>query len=232
MSVADQIPSHVSEASRKKILELAEPGPLELSDVTCCEYLIRHWCETVEDGNPLYLDEEYAKSQGYDGVIAQPGMLICTLTLPYRWPYVEGRKSRRLMHFQLKELLELPVGILASYETFFKLPVQIGDRLTTTARLLSISDFKRTRLGEGYFTKIQTLYTNQREETVCETITNLFSYGGADKLGEEVSEEEKKALAAKRAQPSTEADQAPAASALPSLARSLGGMPTVAGSRS
>ncbi|NRA35373.1 MAG: MaoC family dehydratase N-terminal domain-containing protein [Polyangiaceae bacterium] len=210
MSIADQIPSHVSTANRNKILELAEPGPLELSDVTCCEYLIRHWCETVEDGNPLYLDEEYAKSQGYDGIIAQAGMLICTLTLPYRWPYVEGRKSRRLMHFQLKELLELPVGILASYESFFKLPVQLGDRLTTTARLLSISDFKRTRLGEGYFTKIQTLYTNQREETVCETITNLFSYGGANQLGKEVSEEEKKTLAAKRAQPSTEADQAPA----------------------
>ncbi len=37
----------------------AEPAPLAVT-----EHLIRHWCEAVEDGNPLYLDEAYARSRG------------------------------------------------------------------------------------------------------------------------------------------------------------------------
>jgi len=172
------IPDHVSETNRQRILELAQESPREVSQVECCEYLIRHWCEAVEDGNPLYLDEAYARSRGFRGLVAQPGMLICTLTLPYRWPWPEGYRSQRLIHFQLKELLELPVGILARYEKWFHAPVQVGDRLSSTVRLLEISPWKRTRLGEGCFTTIETNYYNQDDLVVAQSYTHLFSYGG------------------------------------------------------
>ena len=199
----ETIPDHVSEHARREILRLARESEPEVSDVKCCEYLIRHWCETVEDGNPLYLDEAYARARGFDGLVAQPGMLICTLTLPYRWPGTRGFKSHRLMHFQLKELLELPVGILANYEVEFDRPVVEGDRLSTTARLLGISDWKQTRLGEGYFTKVLTTYYNQRQQTVARAYTHLFSYG---KQGTRPGDDP-----ARQVTPSTLQDQAPAA---------------------
>jgi len=151
-----RIPDYVTPENRKRILELSKPNEKEISQVECSEYLIRHWLETVEDANPLYNDRDYARSRGFRDIIAQPGMNICTLVMPYRWPMVEFHKTRQLLHFEVKELLELPVGILANYETFFYRPVEIGDRLSTTGRLVEISDFKRTRLGEGYFTKLET----------------------------------------------------------------------------
>ena len=78
------IPDYVTPENRARILELSEPNEKEISDVECTEYLIRHWLETVEDANPLYNDREYARSRGFKDIIAQPGMNICTLTMPYR----------------------------------------------------------------------------------------------------------------------------------------------------
>jgi acyl dehydratase len=206
-----KIPDYVTPANRKRILELSRPNKKEISQVECNEYLIRHWLETVEDGNPLYNDRDYARSRGFKDIIAQPGMNICTLVMPYRWPMVEFYKTRQLLHFEVKELLELPVGILANYETFFYRPVEIGDRLSTTGRLVEISDFKRTRLGEGYFTKLETNYYNQRDELVSRAHTNLFSYGGKARAGQGSEEDALKAAEAqrKRAAPSTLEDQAP-----------------------
>ena len=202
------IPDFVTPENRQRILELAVPNEPEVSQVECCEYLIRHWVETVEDGNPLYTDADYARSRGFKNIIAQPGMLICTLTLPYRWPWPEGYQSRRLIHFQLKEFLELPVGILSNYEAHFFRPIEIGDRINTTTRLMSISDWKRTRLGEGYFTMIETNYFNQRKELLCRAHTTLFSYGGTVTRGE-ADAENATAAKSKRVAPSTLEDQAP-----------------------
>jgi len=204
-------PDYVTPENRARILELSVPNEKEVSDVECSEYLIRHWLETVEDANPLYNDPDYARSRGFKNIIAQPGMNICTLVLPYRWPATEFHKTRQLLHFELKDLLEQPVGILANYEMFFYRPVEIGDRLSTTGRLVEISGYKRTRLGAGYFTKLETSYYNQRDELVSQAFTNLFSYGGVTPDGEPGEEDRAKAEAAiqRRATPSTLEDQAP-----------------------
>jgi len=205
------IPEYVTPENRRRLLELSRENEKEVSEVECSEYLIRHWLETVEDGNPLYHDRDYARSRGFKDIIAQPGMIICTLVLPYRWPMKAFYKTRQLLHFEVKELLELPVGILANYEAFFYRPVEIGDRLSSTGRLVEISPFKRTRLGEGYFTRLETSYYNQRDEVVCRAHTNLFSYGGKARAGQDTGDEADKAAAAmqKRAAPSTLEDQAP-----------------------
>ncbi len=209
------IPDYVKPENRERILELAVENEKEISDVDCNEYLIRHWLELIEDGNPLYTDREYAQSRGFKDVVAQPGMVICTLTMPYRWPMPNGfHRSRELLHFEVKDLIEQPVGILANYEMKFYRHVEIGDRLSSTGRLVSISEFKRTRLGEGYFTMLETSYYNQRDELVAQAHTNLFSYGGEEPkdlrtpLSEEDIQKQKEAQA-KRAKPSTIDDQAP-----------------------
>jgi len=209
--VAASIPDYVSAENRAQILKLASADEREVSDVECTEYLIRHWLETVEDANPLYLDRDYAQSRGFKDVVAQPGMVICTLVLPFRWPMKAFHKTRQLLHFELKDLLEQPVGILANYEMKFFRHVEIGDRLSTTGRLVDISPFKRTKLGAGYFTKLETSYYNQRDELVSQAHTNLFSYGGKMPEGEETEEDRVKAEAAmqRRATPSTLDDQAP-----------------------
>ena len=57
----EYVPEYVSEEARQKLLALTKESEPEAAPVEVNEYLIRHWCETLEDGNPLYLDDGYAK---------------------------------------------------------------------------------------------------------------------------------------------------------------------------
>lgn len=172
------IPDYATPAVRQEILELTVESEPEVSPVECSEHLIRHWCETVEDGNPLYLNEEYARSAGFGGMVAQPGMIICTLTIPYRWPRpLKGKVAPvGMLHLRLKSLLDLPVAVVVDYEAEFPRYVEVGDRLTSTSRLLSISSWKKTSLGEGHFWTIEQIHRNQRDEVVCYARTTHFSY--------------------------------------------------------
>lgn len=173
-----EMPDYAPDDVCRQILELAvESEPIPCA-VECCEHLIRHWCETVEDGNPLYLDEDYARSRGFRGLVAQPGMVVSTLTVPFRWPWPpKGYKPDRNIHFTLKDLLGLPVGILRDYEVEYFEFIQQGDRLSTTGRLASISPWEKTRLGEGHFWDTETNYYNQDGILVARATITLFSYG-------------------------------------------------------
>lgn len=172
------IPDYASDEVKEKILELAQESEPQPCAVVCCEHLIRHWCETVEDGNPLYLNEAYARARGFRGLVAQPGMLVSTLTVPFRWPWPpEGYRPERNIHFELKELLGLPVGILRDYEVEYFDYLQVGDRLSTSGRLVSISPWRKTALGEGHFWSTETNYYNQRGQRIARAVTSLFAYG-------------------------------------------------------
>ena len=172
------VPEYASKEVQQKILELAQESRRIPCAVECCEHLIRHWCETVEDGNPLYLDEAYAKSRGFRGVVAQPGMIVSTLTVPFRWPWPpKDYKPDRNIHFLLKELLGFPVGILRDYDVEYYEFIQVGDRLSASGRLASISPWARTRLGEGHFWSTETNYYNQQDVLVARATITLFAYG-------------------------------------------------------
>ncbi len=175
----DFVPDYVSADVKRQILALTEesepePAPLEVN-----EYLIRHWCEALEDGNPLYLDEAYARSRSHTSIVAPPASLLTTFLLPLRWPWpaVGGREPRRFIHYDLKELLDLPVGIVTDIDVEYYAPVFVGDLLNTTQRLVSVSEWKRTRVGEGHFWTIDRTYRNQNAILVARERMTIFSHG-------------------------------------------------------
>ena len=49
------------------------PPRVPLDEVS--ESDIRHWCEVMQDANPLYSDTEYARNSEYGGMIAPPAMV-------------------------------------------------------------------------------------------------------------------------------------------------------------
>src|ERR1700694_627510 len=108
----DYIPDDLSDEAKARLRALAgesepKPAPLEVS-----EYLIRHWCETLEDGNPLYLADAYARSRGYDGVVAPRVAWRTAFTPPSRWPCPPPEAIPPLhIHYAVKDALGLPVGI-------------------------------------------------------------------------------------------------------------------------
>ncbi len=175
----DYIPEDVTEEVRQELLEMSEESPLgELSEVEVCEYLVRHWCETLEDGNPLYLDPEFARSKGHPNIVAPPWMLN-TFTGPFRWPWPEKKDQaeKPTGHNHIKKLLNLPVGIVADAEMEFYHYLNLGDRFRSTTKLAWISPWKKTRLGEGRFWAFDTLTYNQNGELVARIRHAFFGYG-------------------------------------------------------
>jgi acyl dehydratase len=176
----DYVPEYLSDATKARLQALTRESAAEPAPLVVDEYLIRHWCETLEDGNPLYLDEAYARSRGFDGVVAPLGSVMTTFAMEFRWPWPPGdREPARHIHYDVKELLDLPVGIINHIEVETGTPLQVGDRVSVSQRLVSISPWKKTRVGEGHFWTMDRLYRNQRGDLVLRERMSAFGYGRA-----------------------------------------------------
>ncbi len=145
-----------------------ESGPMYAPDEVC-KQMIRHWVEYTEDENPLYTDEEYAKGSKYGGIIAPPQMMM-VWCMPRMWPWPE-------MPWNPMGELELPgatTWVATDIIHEFHLPVRPGDSLSYTMKLESVSEEKKTRVGNGHFITTLSTYRNQRGEVVgTETRTVL-----------------------------------------------------------
>jgi acyl dehydratase len=132
-------------------------------------------CASVENGNPLFWDDEVA-ALITGGPIAAPSMLS-TWFRPHHW--APGRDKPKLplqIHFDLKDQLGLPEAVMSDNTTIFYEPVRPGDVLRTCQRLRSVSGEKTTKLGVGRFWVIDVEYRNQRDELVGVESWTGFGY--------------------------------------------------------
>lgn len=137
--------------------------------------LIQHWCEAMEDGNPLYHDAAQAGAMA-GGLVAPPAMLPAWL-YPLRWkPGGASLLRPTELHFRLKDALNLPQGIATGNEIEFHQPVRPGDRLRAVQRIAAVGEEETNRLGTGRRWTIEIEYTNQRGELVGREIFRLFGY--------------------------------------------------------
>lgn len=177
----DYFPDDLDDGTKQKLLALTPESPPEAAPLEVNEYLIRHWCEALEDGNPLYLDEDYARSQGFPGVVAPPGTVMTTFAMPFRWPWPPaGREPAPHIHYQIKDALGLFVGIISDVDVEYGEPLQVGDRISVSQRLVSVSAWKKTRVGEGRFWSMERLYRNQHGALVAVERMSAFGYGSLD----------------------------------------------------
>jgi len=117
-------------------------------------------CASVENGNPLFWDDEVAEAVT-GGPIAMPTMLSLWFR-PHHW--APGRTEQALplqIHFDLKDRLGLPEAVMTDNTIVFHEPVRPGDRLRTSQILRSVSGEKTTKLGTGRFWVIDVEYRNQ-----------------------------------------------------------------------
>jgi uncharacterized protein len=132
-------------------------------------------CASVENGNPLFWDDEVAAALT-QGPIAAPSMLS-TWFRPHHW--APGRDVPRLplqIHFDLKEALDLPEAVMTENTLIFHEPVRPADLISTCQRLRSVSAEKATKLGTGRFWVIDVEYRNQRGELVGVESWTGFGY--------------------------------------------------------
>ena len=128
--------------------------------------MIRHWCEAMEDGNPLYTDEAYAEQSKFGGIIAPPQMVQAFSTPPL-WPKREGKQDPFAQAVKMMGHAGY-FGIVATTTTQeYSAPMRPGDQLRFKVKLASVSPEKTTRIGTGHFVTAEYTYMNQKEELVC-----------------------------------------------------------------
>ena len=94
-------------------------------------------CASVENGNPLFWDDEVA-AEITGGPIAPPTMLSVWFR-PHHW--APGRTQQALplqVHFDLKEKLDLPEAIMSDNTIVFHEPVRPGDVLRMRLTVLEV----------------------------------------------------------------------------------------------
>lgn len=123
----------------------------------------RFACAVGED-DPVYSDEEFARSSEYGGLIAPPTFLRSLLPGRYPKPFPEP-----FAHI-------LDGG--SEYEFFG--PVRVGDRVTVTRSIRKLFE-KEGRLGPMLFKVAEIRYVNQLGELVATQHTTTITYGEGEK---------------------------------------------------
>ena len=133
--------------------------------------MARFWCEMVEDPNPIYFDEEYARSTWLEFPFAPPAMLFTWGMQPV-WPE-EDRHESMISRLSLPGCITT-LAVNAMHE--YLLPLRYGDIVTVTNQIASIGEEKTTRLGTGHFVTTLDTFRNQHNEVAGTHSFTLFMY--------------------------------------------------------
>jgi uncharacterized protein len=132
--------------------------------------MIRHWVEAMGDYNPVYLDDAAAKKAGFPGVIAPPTMLQAWIMwgLRHHMKVHEAREAggdpgTGNVQDQVMRLLDAAgyTSVVATNcDQHYERPLVLGDEVSVTSVIESVSPEKTTALGVGRFLTTRMDYTD------------------------------------------------------------------------
>ena len=169
MSAADTLPDAVRNMIDTPLYEERTEFPIEIG-------YVYNTCAAVENGNPLYWDEELARTL-VGKRIAPPTMLSVWFRPHYWAPGASGERKALQAHFDLKDLLGLPEAVVASNEASFGEPVAMAHVLTTCQIVRSGGPPTTTPLGTGRFWTVDVRTTNQNGDWVGTESYTFLGYG-------------------------------------------------------
>lgn len=131
--------------------------------------MIRHWCDAVGDRNPVYTDPEFARGSSFGGIIAPPTMLqawtMPGLAPPAAEPAGGPHPLRAVI--ELLDAAGYTSVVATNCRQEYARPLVPGDLVSVTSRIESVSDEKRTALGDGRFVDQVMTYRDARGEEVA-----------------------------------------------------------------
>jgi len=148
--------SLVTEELRSKIGVESEPKVYEIE-----KGMIRRFVLAIDDPNPLWQDEGFARKSRYGGIIAPPTFV---LTIGFD---------------ELQQVLEsIPYGGLLHGSTELECyqPVRAGDTITVTTKITNIRERQDRRMGKMVFVTLDVTYKNQKQELVAKCRQMIIGY--------------------------------------------------------
>lgn len=138
--------------------------------------MIRHLTDALGDRNPVYTDPDFAVGSVFGGIVA-PATALQVWTMqglaPPKPHDADDTQSALMSAFEGAGY----VGVVATNcEQTYHRYLRPGDLLTATGTVESISDFKHTALGEGYFLTTLQTYRDQHGELVGEMRFRILKF--------------------------------------------------------
>jgi hypothetical protein len=142
--------------------------------------MIRHWTAAMEDHNPVYTDTAFAASSRFGGIVAPP-LMLQTWTMPT--PRITGIAERGGSPTEGSKNPLTPfdeAGFIATLATNSEFEIvrylRLGEVVTSTMVIESVSALKQTRLGPGHFVTWVTTYRDEAGEVVGRQMFRILKF--------------------------------------------------------
>ena len=155
--------------------------------------MIRHWVEAMGDENPVYLDDEAARANGFDGIIAPPTMLQAWIMAGLKATLArdedrarseQGDPADRSPSDTLMAMLDdagFTSVVATNCDQHYVRPLVPGDQLAVTSVIDSVSGEKATGLGTGHFVTTRLEFTDQTGAPVATMKFRILKFRPRDK---------------------------------------------------
>jgi hypothetical protein len=170
---------------------LNKQGPINWSPRPIDASAVWNFCESVEDGNPVYWDEAAGEASRFGRMIAPPQALMA-LSMGAWWlpPFLKERAAAEVKDFgpipgATSHQIAVDFGFgtatnVTREEEYFE-PFGPGDgRLGHADTLVDVSPIKQTRVGKGVFLTTEMDYITEKSGTLVARARNvLLMYDGS-----------------------------------------------------
>ena len=153
-------------AAQLKSFEGKEAGAPERGADPVNQPMIRHWVEAVGDENPIYTQPEAAEKSVHGEIVAPPVMLQAWVMRGVRPRPTDGGNARDELMTLLDDAGFTSV-VATNCEQEYHRYLHLGDHLSTTTIIESVSDEKATGLGVGHFVTTRVDYRTDEGELVA-----------------------------------------------------------------
>ena len=152
--------SVITEELRNMVGVESEPRSFEVE-----RGAIRRFAQAVDDPNPLWRDEDYARQSRYGNIVAPPTFLANPLEMA-------GTSKKKSMPKFMTAKCPLKKLQNAGIEVECYKPTMPGDVITVRSKLIDLYE-KQGRSGKLLFMITEMTYTNQHGELVCKARRNF-----------------------------------------------------------
>jgi len=157
---------------------IGQSGPVWVARDPVNAAMIRHWCDAMQDHNPIYTDPGAAEKSIHNGIVAPPAMLMAWsmrgLEPPGESPEEVSDPGSRV--YRALDAAGYTSVVATNSEHDYLRYLRPGDELHSTQSLEDVSEEKKTGLGIGHFVTTRTEYRDQSGESVGRMLFRILKF--------------------------------------------------------